>query len=89
MIWDSETGELKMTLIGHSDEVTSLAKLPLTGDLVSGSMDGFIRVWNCQSGEIKSEAQKQSSCLYKVCVLPNGQIVSGWEDRTIKIYGFE
>lgn len=49
-IWDVRTGKLLMTLQGHEDEVTAVAFSPDGSSLVTGSMDGELRVWNAATG---------------------------------------
>ena len=49
-IWYAESGKREMALIGHSAEV-SAGRFNYRGDLVvSGSMDGTMRLWDTKSG---------------------------------------
>ena len=42
-VWDMESGQLRSTLEGHTEEVTSMALSPDGRTLVSGSLDKTIR----------------------------------------------
>jgi WD40 repeat protein len=44
-IWDPETGERLLSLVGHAREVKALAFRPDGKALASGSLDGTVRIW--------------------------------------------
>ena len=46
------SGRLARTLEGHSDWVRSVSWSPDGGQLVSGSSDNTVRVWDAASGEL-------------------------------------
>ena len=50
-LWDIITGQLIRTFQGHTDSVTTLAFYQNGRQLVSGSWDGTIRIWDLQSGQ--------------------------------------
>lgn len=57
-VWNASTGDLVCTFVGHYEEVTGLALLPgLDGQrakrVVSVSIDGTVRVWSLDAGEMK------------------------------------
>ena len=47
-IWDSKTHQIIVQLVGHTDDVTSLAFFPDAKQIISASKDGTIRVWNIE-----------------------------------------
>ena len=49
-IWNVKTGKRHLSLIGHSAEI-SAGKFNYDGSIVvSGSMDGTMRLWEAESG---------------------------------------
>jgi WD40 repeat protein len=51
-LWDSTTGRIKQTLIGHTSGVTSISFSPDAKLIVSGSVDGTANVWDVATGSI-------------------------------------
>ena len=52
LVWDTRTGTLNRELVGHTSTVTSVA-VTADGTVVSGCIDGSIRVWNGWSGSLR------------------------------------
>ena len=44
-LWDAQTGENRAVLVGHDDDVTSVAFSPKAQVLVSSSYDGTVQLW--------------------------------------------
>ena len=55
------------------------------GDLVCGSSDSSMKIWNLEDGSLKKSI-KVNSTIYSFDVLENGDLVSGCQDGTIKIW---
>ena len=49
-IWDTDTGQLVMTLRGHTGEVSNVVHSPDGQRLVTSSADGTLRVWDAATG---------------------------------------
>ncbi|KAH9944909.1 WD40-repeat-containing domain protein [Amylocystis lapponica] len=75
-------------LQGHTSGITSVAFSPDGKQIVSGSRDQTIRIWNAATGEsIMQPLQGHTSGITSVAFSPDGkQIVSGSWDRTIRIW---
>nr|XP_055062862.1 WD repeat-containing protein 97 isoform X2 [Misgurnus anguillicaudatus] len=43
--------ELQMTFVGHTDHITSLVLCPVSGMLLSSSLDGTLRCWRIEVGD--------------------------------------
>ena len=78
-------GQLVQTLIGHTGAVYSVCVLP-NGQLVSGSHDKTLRIWDVKSGDCEQILTGHTNIVKCVCVLPNGQLVSGSWDNTLRIW---
>ena len=50
-IWDVESGQMVLELVGHRDCVNSVAYSPNGEYIVSASHDGTMRVWNPKTGK--------------------------------------
>ncbi|MCJ1290384.1 hypothetical protein MMC34_001920 [Xylographa carneopallida] len=85
----SPTGKLLKTLRGNKDVVRALCRIPKghssRADIASASNEGVIRLWQlngCQVGELLGH----ESFIYSLASLPNGELVSSGEDRTVRIW---
>jgi WD40 repeat protein len=77
-----------MVLLGHSDPVKALILLS-NGDLVSGSEDYTINIWNIVDGTVKRTLHSHKNHILALQELDNGDLVSGSNDCTIKIWDVE
>lgn len=86
-IWDTKSGKCTKTLKEHHEGIQCLAVLD-KDQLVSCS-DGLsghlIRIWNIKSDKCKI-LEGHSEPVKCITVLPDGRIVSGSWDKTIKIW---
>ena len=58
-------------------------------DLVSGSADSTIKIWDIDVGVVKKTLAGHTSHVYVLDQLKNGDLVSGSWDKTIKIWNIE
>jgi WD40 repeat protein len=86
-IWDAVTGELLMTMNGHTDRVNTVAWSHSALKIVSGSDDETIKIWDIVTGielklidghfgKIRSVAWNHDDC----------KILSGSDNNSIKIW---
>ena len=54
-IWDSKSHQTTVQILGHTDDVTSVAFFPDAKRLMSASSDGSIRVWDIELLEKRGE----------------------------------
>ena len=71
---------------GHTQPIFSLAALP-DGNLVSGSADDVLRIWDTTTGVLKLNLTGHTGNIYSVITLKNTTyIASGSGDKTIRIW---
>jgi WD40 repeat protein len=86
-IWDLGTGELQQTLVGPSQAVTTLTVNGSGSQIAAGSEDGMVYVWNTATGELLRSITAHTNGALGVAFTPNGRLVSGGADNTVKIWG--
>jgi serine/threonine protein kinase len=78
---------LTNSLTGHTDFVSSLAISPDSKTLVSGSGDRKIKIWNLQTGGLKTTLALHTDIITSLAISHNGQtLVSSSKDGTIKTW---
>src|SRR5262249_3438225 len=91
-VWDTTTGKLVRHLSGHEEHVMSLAFLPDSRRVVSGSCDGTLRVWDVLTGRllrtcgaVNKGAEQRVVCA--VGILPSGRyVLAGHSNDDLKIW---
>ena len=65
---------------------SNVLKLLENGDLVSGSADKTIQIWNIEDGTVKRTLSGHTKYVFALKGLDNGDLISGSYDGTIKIW---
>jgi guanine nucleotide-binding protein subunit beta-2-like 1 protein len=88
-LWDLTTGETARQFIGHKKDALSVAFSPDNRQIVSGSRDKSIKLWNT-IGECKMTVDEAHgdwvSCVRFSPNAENPVIVSAGWDKTVKVY---
>ena len=83
------TGKLLHTIKGNTDVVRALCKIPKghtsKADFASAGNDGIIRLWQLAGRQV-GELLGHENFIYSLASLPNGDIISSGEDRTLRIW---
>ena len=86
-LWDVATGTIKHTLIGHTDDLWSIAFSPDGNTLATGSEDNTIRLWDFATGTIKHVLIGHTSDVLRIVFSPDGTtLVSMSLDDTIRTW---
>lgn len=72
---------------GHTDHVCGLVMTPDSKQVVSGSLDKTIKVWDLSSGELLYTMKENSGRVGALAMAPDGQqVISGHPDGTVKVW---
>jgi WD40 repeat protein len=74
IIWDAATYQAKHTLAAHAEGVTCLVFAP-NGQLVSGSYDSWVRLWDADTGKLVRAAPKHEHPVVQVACSPDGRSI--------------
>ena len=89
VLWNTETGEHKATLIDETSQVYSVAFSPDRKTFASG--DGWnnnrIHLWNADTGQHKATLKGHTHWVDALAFSPDGKtLVSGSRDNTIRLW---
>ena len=76
------------TLNGHSDQIKALA-FSKKSQLISGSRDTSIKVWDIERGQILKSWLGHSNWVLSLAISKIGQLISGSADYKIKFWDIE
>ncbi|KAJ1930044.1 WD repeat protein Lub1 [Tieghemiomyces parasiticus] len=79
------------TYQGHTEAVRGLTHLAANhaqsqADFASCANDGTLRLWNLADGHCVRVLEGHTSFVYTLCSLATGELASGGEDRSVKIW---
>lgn len=82
-------GKLLHTIKGSADVVRALCRIPSDhpsgADFASAGNDGVIRLWKLDGRQV-DELLGHENFIYSLVNLPNGELASSGEDRTLRIW---
>lgn len=87
-VWNSITGSLKFTLLGHTGSVRTLAISPCDRFLISGSADRTIRIWDLTDPLTRPHIiDEHSYTITAIATSPNGKyFVSACQNKDVEVW---
>ncbi|OUD12068.1 AAA family ATPase [Thioflexithrix psekupsensis] len=87
-VWDMKTGQLLLTLQGHSDSVNSAAYSPDGTRIVTASRDATARVWDALTGREICTLQGHESYVKSAIYSPDGTriVTTASYDKTAHVW---
>lgn len=89
-VWDAGSWQCKITLLGHTSPLRAVTIHPLLSNIIaSGGVDGSIRLWDIERGQMLSSIQGLGSTVLALSLHPNGKVVASCgSERLIKIWNY-
>ena len=86
-VWDLNTGkQVGQPLLGHTDEITSIAFSPNSTTLASGSADRTVRIWDVATSQTRSRLQGPRGPIAGVGFSPDGHLIIRSADGTVSFW---
>ena len=88
-LWDGQTGERLHTLKGHTRVVTALTFSPDSKTLVSGDEQETMRVWDTESGNLRSKMKwRGRTATHALAFSPKGRFLSSGHDDEVRLWHY-
>ena len=87
-IWSS-TGQLRTTLLGHTNTVSSLSVSPDGQQLASAGADKQLFLWDVVTGQALNSQQAYRAALRALAFSPDGVLASGGTDQIVRLWQVE
>ena len=86
-VWELQTGEQELTLLGHTYGVKCGALSQNGKVLVTGSWDQTVRIWDVNAGDSKKPLRGHTDAVDAIALSPDENIIaSGGSDRVFRFW---
>ncbi|XHF98729.1 hypothetical protein AWENTII_002268 [Aspergillus wentii] len=89
-LWDTVTGLMKQSLVGHKERVNSICFLQDAHHLASGSDDGRVILWDAVTGASECIMQSEEGMVSAIAFSPGvGTLAAGISSGTVMLWDFD
>ena len=89
-IYDSQSGELVMELVGHGDILYSAEFSPDEKQVATAGYDRRILLWDLETREATKELKGHNGAIFDLAFSPDGKLLaSACADETVKVWNVE
>ncbi|MCM3905577.1 MAG: caspase family protein [Pyrinomonadaceae bacterium] len=86
-MWDAATGNQRLTLTGHAEEIAFVTFSPDGRQLASASVDNTVKLWDVTSGRNLQTLAGHTRLVEAISFSPDGrQLASASWDKTVKLW---
>ena len=86
-VWDTTSGELVGTCVGHAGEVSHVRFMPQGTKLLTTSDDTTARIWDAETCEMEEMLRSHTDIILTVDVNYSGnKIITASKDSTVKLW---
>jgi WD40 repeat protein len=85
-VWDAASEVLVATLTGHTDTVSSLVWSSDSSQLVSGSWDNTLRVWNTDDWQLQYILEEHTNNVRFISMSPQNTLASVGADNAVRLW---
>ena len=86
-VWDAATGELLLTLTGHTESVNGIVYSPDGKRIATSSDDHTAKVWDAATGEELLTLSGHTDWVYRIAFNPDGtRLATASNDKTAKVW---
>lgn len=84
-LWNTATGKLTNSFIGHTDYISSIAFSPDGNTIASVSRDQTVRLWDVKTGQLEATLTGHTDAVYSVSYSPDGETIAtgAWYSDTV------
>jgi WD40 repeat protein len=86
-VWDAKTGQLLLTLIGHTDEAAGIVYSPDGKRIATTSDDHTAKIWDATTGQLLLTLTGHTDAVGPIAFSPDGtRLVTTSLDKTAKVW---
>ncbi len=86
-LFDAQTGKLKLTLVGHTKGLLSVAFSPDGKTLASGSYDSTAKLWDTETGTLKQTlSEAETEAIFSLAFARDGQMLATGSFHSVRLW---